>query len=162
MIESIGEKICLASHIEEQLRACEDENEKAELKQILNKTLYLRRKEMSDLLELGEKPDPKYHCQFKHALSSFMKDVEIYEATLTQSDLERSIESANLFAMVCSKYLGMEFEVCSRCLHEKFLLMEYEQKHESDTIEMNSGENENAIQGQGESETVLSRTIFTA
>lgn len=139
LIESIGEKICLASHVEEQLRACEDENEKTELEQILQKTLYLRRKQMSDLLEQGENPNPKYHCAFKHALGSFCRDIEVYEATYNEKDLERCIESADLFAMVCSKYLGMKFETCSRCLWDSMLVKQVEKTH-SDIINSNEEE----------------------
>ena len=135
-IESIGEKICLASHIEEQLRGCEDENEKLELIQILNTTLYLRREQMSNLLRRGDNPNPMYHCAFKHALGGFMKDVEIYEATGKEGDLERCKNSADLLAMVCSKYLGMEFETCARCLADRILTKQVE-REQSAKIEVN-------------------------
>ena len=127
MVESIGEKICLTSHIQEMLRAS-DEFEDTELKEILEKTLELRRAEMSDLLDKGENPDPRYHCAFKHALGSFMRDVEIYEATSNEKDLARTKESANLLAMVMSKYLGMEFENCARCLWDRLLVQQKEKE----------------------------------
>lgn len=125
LIESIGEKICLTSHIEEQLRA-ENDND---LKVMLEKVLALRREEMSDLLSKAENPDPRYHCQFKHALGSFMRDVEVYEATMDEKDLQRTIESADLLAMVTSKYLGMEFETCARCLWDRMLVQQVEKEH---------------------------------
>ena len=128
MIESIGEKINLCSHLNEQIRASENETEKQELKQALEKALYLRRKQMSDLLSRVDNPNPLYHCSFKHALGSFLKDVEVWEATLKEEDFENMKESSDLFAMVCSKYVGMDFETCARCLADKFLVLEHDQK----------------------------------
>ena len=126
MIESIGEKICLTSHIEEKLRACEDEEEKVQLKQMLDSVLELRRKQMSLLLENAERPDPTYHCIVKHAIGSWWRDVEVWEASNDEKDLEKTIESADLLAMCLSKYLGLEFEVCSRCLWDTMLVKQVE------------------------------------
>ena len=126
MIESIGEKICLTSHIEEKLRACEDEEEKAQLKQMLDSVLELRRKQMSLLLENAEQPDPTYHCIVKHAIGSWWRDIEVWEASNDEKDLEKTIESADLLAMCLSKYLGLEFEVCSRCLWDTMLVKQVE------------------------------------
>ena len=142
MMESIGEKICLTSHLEEQIRGSDDDNEVLELKKILDKTLELRRQEMSDLLDKAENPNPKYHCAFKHALGSFMRDVEVFEATGDGRDARRTIESADLLAMVMSKYLGMEFETCARCLWDR-MLVEQVEKERSDILKANDKGDEN-------------------
>ena len=68
MMESIAEKIALTSHIEEKIRGSEDEEEIQRLKTLLDKTLTLRRKQMSRLLSKAENPNPFFWCQFKHAL----------------------------------------------------------------------------------------------
>lgn len=136
LIESIGEKVCLTSHIEEKLRACEDDNEKEQLKRMLNKTLELRRKQMSLLLENAEQPDPTYHCIVKHAIGSWWRDIEVWEASGQTKDFEKTIESADLLAMCLSKYLGMEFEVCARCLWDTMLVKQVE-KERSDILEIN-------------------------
>ena len=140
LIESIGEKINLCSHINEQLRGCEDEQEKAELKEILKQALLLRRQEMSRLLEDAEHPNPLYHCSVKHALGSFLKDVEVYEATLNEKDLEMATQSANLFAMVLSKYLGMEFEKCARCVFDRLLVEQVEKERSAIMKEKHKGD----------------------
>ena len=127
MMESIAEKIALASHIEEKLRATQDKEEEANLKIELERVLDLRRKQMSRLLAKSENPNPLFWCQFKHALGSFIRDCEVYEATKEDEDLEIAKESSNVLAMSTSQFLGMEFEVCARCLADKLLVKQVEE-----------------------------------
>lgn len=125
LIHSIGEKTALADHIEELIIADEDVEDN---KVILENVLKLRREQMSYLLEQGEKPNPKYHCAFKHAVKQFTLDTEVYEATLDETSLEQLKVSANILAMVTSKYLGLEFELCSRCLWDTILVKQIEKQ----------------------------------
>ncbi len=136
LISSICDGIALTDHLEELLKEELDE----ETKQILEKNLYLRRKQMSRLLELADSPNPKFHCCVKHCLGAWFKQQEVWEATLDEKDYELAKELGDLCAMCLSKYLGLEFETCQRCLYEKILLKEYEQKHASGTIKTNKGE----------------------
>lgn len=136
LIESIGEKICLTSHLEEKIRATEDQNEKENLEKVLEKVIWLRRKQMNLLLENGENPNPTYWCQFKHALGSFMRDVEVYEATGSEESFELMKISSDILAMNTSLFLGMEFEVCARCLADKLLVKQVE-KERSDILKSN-------------------------
>ena len=125
LIHSIGEKLTLADHLEEELLG-ENENQE-DLKAILAEVLNLRREQMSDLLSKGIKPNPHFHCAMKHAIKSFVLDSEVYEATLTDEDFENLKKSADILAMVASKYLGMdEMTTCSRCFADMLLVKEHD------------------------------------
>lgn len=142
MMESIAEKIALTSHIEEKLRGSEDEEEIQRLKTLLDKTLTLRRKQMSRLLSKAENPNPFFWCQFKHALGAFMRDCEVYEATGEDSDLEIAKESADILAMNTSLFLGMEFTTCARCLADKLLVKQVEEKTNTKSVILETNEGE--------------------
>lgn len=142
MMESIAEKIALTSHIEEKLRGSEDEEEIQRLKTLLDKTLTLRRKQMSRLLSKAENPNPFFWCQFKHALGAFMRDCEVYEATGEDLDLEIAKESADNLAMNTSLFLGMEFETCARCLADKLLVKQVEEKTNTKSVILETNEGE--------------------
>ena len=142
MMESIAEKIALASHIEEKLRGTEDAEEEANLKTELERVLQLRRHQMSRLLAKSDNPNPLYWCQFKHALGSFIRDCEVYEATKEEEDLKIAKESSDILAMCTSQFLGMEFENCARCLADKLLVKQVEEatKTHSAILKTNEGE----------------------
>lgn len=131
LIESISENIALAGHIEELLREEKDE----ETQQILEQALNLRRRQMSRLLELGANPNPKFHCVVKHSLGAWWRQVEVWEASLNGKDFELAKEMGDLTAMCLSKYLGLEFEVCQRCLWDR-MLVEQMEKERSDIINL--------------------------
>ena len=122
LVESIGEDITLTSHLEEKLRASEDKEEIENLKQMLSKVLTLRREKMSVLLEQGENPNPMYHCVAKHAIGSFWRQMEVWEATQNEEDLERLKKNGEILAMALSLYLGLEFQTCERCLGDLLLV----------------------------------------
>ena len=140
LIESIGEKIALCSHIEEKLRYSEDEAEKAGLEKLLQKVLALRREQMNYLLEQAENPDPTYWCQFKHSVGAWERDVEVYEATKDSADLERLKKSSDILAMSVSLFLGMEFEECARCLADKLLVEQYDRVTKTQSAILNSND----------------------
>ena len=142
LIESIGEKIALTSHIEEKLRASENEEEAKHLTQMLEKTLDLRRRQMSRLLEKAENPNPLYWCQFKHALGSFIRDCEVYEATKDETDFLLAKESADILAMNISLFLGMGFQTCARCLADKLLVKQVEERTNTRYAKINSNKGE--------------------
>lgn len=125
---SIGEKTAKCSHLIEKIINCEDEEDLKNLQLRLEKTLLVRRKQMSYVLGKAEKPNPEEWCDFKHSLESFTHDREMYEATLDKEALEILKMSAEVLAMDISSVLGMDFEVCARCLNEKLLLKQYEEK----------------------------------
>lgn len=129
LIESIGEDIALTSHIEEKLRTSEDEKEIGNLKKMLQKVLALRREKMECLLEQGGNPNPLYWCIAKHAIGSFWRQMEVWENTQEDSDLERLKKNGELLAMALSLFLGMEFKVCERCLHDLWLSKEIEKNN---------------------------------
>lgn len=131
LIESICENIALAGHLEE---ISKDDDESA--KEILKKALTLRREQMSRLLEMADMPNPKYHCAVKHALGAWWRQQEVYEATLDDEDYRLARELGDLSAMCLSKYLGMEFEVCQRCLFDRMLVKQVEKEH-SDILKLN-------------------------
>lgn len=126
MIESIGEKTAIASHIREKIEAGKDVEKN---QQMLKAVLALRRKQMSRLLESAEKADPEYWCDFKHAVKSWVNDSEVYEATLNEKDLELMIGSSEILAMAISCFMGMKFETCARCIFDEFLVKQYEEQH---------------------------------
>lgn len=118
LIESIAEDIALTSHIEEKLVASEDEQEIDNLKLMLKEVLGLRREKMSYLLSQGEKPNPMYWCLAKHSLGSYFRQMEVWEATGSEEDLERLKKNGKILAMSLSLFLGLEFQTCQRCLGE--------------------------------------------
>jgi len=121
LIHSIGEKTALVDHLEEKI----DNN--PELQDLIEKILVLRRKQMNQLLSLGENPNPEYWCAFKHAVKAWVMDCEVYEATLTEESKQNMIESSNILASMISLFLGMEFEDCARCLYDKLLVKQIKQ-----------------------------------
>lgn len=135
LISSICDGVAMTDHLEELLKEGLDD----ETKQILEKNLYLRRKQMSRLLELADNPNPKFHCIVKHALGAWYKQQEVWEATLNEKDYELAKELGDLSAMCLSKYLGLKFETCQRCLWDTLMVKEYEKTH-SDTLKVNEGE----------------------
>lgn len=126
LIHSIGEKTALVDHLEEKLP------DHPELKEVIEKLLVLRRGQMNQLLALGENPNPEYWCAFKHAVKAWTMDCEVYEATLDDESLDNMVKSADLLASMISLFLGMEFEVCSRCLYDKLLVKQLSEKGEKD------------------------------
>ena len=133
LIESIAEDIALTSHIEEKLVASEDEQETKNLKLMLEEVLKLRREKMSYLLSQGEKPNPMYHCQFKHSLGSYWRAMEVWEATQSEEDLERLKKSGKILAMNLSLYLGLEFQTCQRCLGELLMVKKFDKLEEKES-----------------------------
>ena len=116
LIQSIGEKAALTSHLEEHLIDGMD------VSKTLIEVLNLRRKQMKDLMELAEKPNPKYWCDFKHAVKAFTLDTEVYEAEQNETNLENMKRSADILAGVTSLFLGLEFASCARCLYDQLLI----------------------------------------
>ena len=116
LIQSIGEKAALTSHLEEHLIDGMD------VSKILVEVLSLRRKQMKDLMELAEKPNPKYWCDFKHAVKAFTLDTEVYEAEQNETNFENMKRSADILAGVTSLFLGLEFASCARCLYDQLLI----------------------------------------
>ena len=139
MIESIGEKIALTSHIEEKIRSTDDEQEKKNLEKVICQVTDLRREQMNQLLMEAENPNPTYWCQFKHSVGSFIRDVELYVATKSDESFNIMKKSADILAMNTSLFLGMEFEVCARCLADKLLVKQVE-KERSDILKSNEKE----------------------
>lgn len=136
MIDSIGEKTALASHIREKILSKIDvENNKVMLKKVLE----ARRKQMSRLLNEAERADPHYWCDFKHSVKSWTQDAEVYEATLDERDLEILNDSSEILAMEISSFLGMEFESCAACVFDRLLVHQVE-KQRFATIEENEGD----------------------
>lgn len=121
LIHSIGEKTALADHLEEKVDK-DDFDEK-----LIQRILDLRRKQMNQLLSLGEKPNPEYWCAFKHSVKAWVMDCEVYEATMTEESKQNMIESSNILASMISLFLGMEFEDCARCLYDKLLVKQIKQ-----------------------------------
>ena len=116
LMQSIGEKAALTSHLEEHLIDGMD------VSKVLAEVLSLRRKQIKDLMQLAEKPNPKYWCDFKHAVKAFTLDTEVYEAEQNETNLENMKRSADILAGVTSLFLGLEFASCARCLYDQLLI----------------------------------------
>ena len=121
LIRAIGEKTAQVDHLEEKLFSDKD-YDKEGLKQLIEKLLGLRRRQMDLLLRNGEHPNPDFWCDFKHAVKSFTHDVEVYEANLTDETYELMEMSADVLAGTISLFLGMEFATCARCLNDMLLM----------------------------------------
>ena len=128
LIHSISEKTALVDHLEEKL----DKNEpNKELEGLIKRILDLRRSQMNQLLECGQNPNPEYWCAFKHAVTMFKQDTEVYEATFSDESRKNMIKSADILASMISLFLGMEFETCARCLYDKMLVEQIESSNQS-------------------------------
>ena len=123
LIESIGEKTALASHVREKIQGGKDVEQN---RQILTKVLELRREQMSFLLSEAEKADPEYWCDFKHAVKAWTQDSEVYEAQPNERTESMLKESSEILAMEISSLLGMEFETCARCVFDRLLVQHYD------------------------------------
>lgn len=139
VIESIGEKTALASHIREKIQGEKDVEQN---RQILNKVLELRREQMNYLLSEAEKANPDYWCDFKHAVKSWTQDGEIYEAQPNEQTEQMLKKSSEILAMEISSLLGMEFETCARCVFDRLLVQHY------DKIKSNNKGDENVNQNK--------------
>lgn len=126
LIKAIGEKTALVDHLEEKLCSGEEYDTKA-IEEIIRQTLGLRRSQMDLLLRNGVKPNPHFWCEFKHAVKSFTEDCESYEARLDDETRENMKKSSNILAGITSLFLGMEFEICSRCLYDMMLMEQLEE-----------------------------------
>lgn len=135
LLESIGDDIALTAHLEEKLRGTDDEKERLELEQMISKALTLRREKMNLLLENGESPNPLAWCDVKHALGGYVRMVEVYEANQNPRTLGLMRDSADVFAMALSRFLGMEFEVCARCLADRLLVKQIENDNKNGDLE---------------------------
>lgn len=121
LIKAIGEKTAMVDHLEEKL--CSDKQYDMEsITQIITTVMELRREQMDILLQHGEKPNPDFWCEFKHAVKSFTQDTEVYEATMNEESLNNLKKSADILAGITSLFLGMEFATCSRCLYDMMLI----------------------------------------
>lgn len=137
LIESISENIALAGHLEE---ISKDADAPDDLKETLKTALTIRRKQMSRLLEMSDNPNPKYHCAVKHALGAWWRQQEVYEATMNEKDFDLAKELGDLSAMCLSRYLGLEFQSCQRCMFDLLMVKEHEKQQ---FAKIKSKENEN-------------------
>lgn len=120
LIESIGEKTALADHIRKKLESGKYDSDA--LRGLFAEVLGIRRAQMDQLLRNAESPNPDYWCDFKHAVKSYTKDAEVYEANLDEESFETMKKSADILAGVTSLFLGMEFATCAACLWDKMLV----------------------------------------
>lgn len=142
-IHSIGEKTALCDHLEEVIE------EEPQVEEVLKKTLELRRKQMQDVADKSEKSNPRFWCAFKHAAKAFTLDSEVYEATLSEEAKSNMIESGDILASLMSLFLGMDFEVCARCVYDRLLLNQVADKASKEG-EDGRVENENSDNGGSE------------
>ena len=61
--------------------------------------------------------------------------VEVYEANQNPRTLGLMRDSADVFAMALSRFLGMEFEVCARCLADRLLVKQIENDNKNGDLE---------------------------
>lgn len=122
LIHSISEKTALVDHLEEKLEI----EKNPQLEDIITRLLTLRREQMNQLLENSSNPNPDFWCAFKHAVTSFKQDTEVYEANLDDVSRKNMIKSADILASIISLLTGMEFETCARCLYDKMLVEQLE------------------------------------
>lgn len=125
LIGAIGEKTALVDHLEEKLCSDKEYNIEA-IQEIIRQTLGLRREQMDILLQNGMRPNPDFWCDFKHAVKSWVKDTEVYEANLSEVALQQMKASGDILAGITSLFLGMKFETCSRCLYDMMLMKQLE------------------------------------
>lgn len=133
-IHSIGEKTALCDHLEELI------DDYPEAGEVLQNVLNLRRKQMQHIADQNENSNPKFWCAFKHAVKAFTLDSEVYEAVMDEETKQNMIESGDILASLISLFLGMDFETCARCVHDRLLLNQVQEGNRE------SRDNENSDQ----------------
>lgn len=113
LIHSIGEKCAMCDHLEELGTP--------EADKLLKEVLKARRGEQQLLADSVEDPNLEYWCVFKHAAKSFTLASEAYEANPSAKTKGNMVVSADILAGATSLFLGLEFKVCARCLHDALL-----------------------------------------
>ena len=127
LIDAIGEKTALVDHLEK--KQLSGNYDAQALKALIGDILGLRRSQMDTLLRNGHDPDPDYWCDFKHAVKSYTKDAEVYEANLDDESFEHMKKSADILAGVTSLFLGMEFAICATCLWDRMLVDQLDEEN---------------------------------
>lgn len=130
LIDTIGEKTALADHIRKKLES--DKYDSDALRDLFAEVLGIRRAQMNQLLRKAESPNPDYWCDFKHAVKSYTKDVEVYEANLDDESFKIMKKSADILAGITSLFLGTEFAPCAACLWDKMLVNQLLEKKEKE------------------------------
>lgn len=133
LVTSIGEDLANTSHLHEVLYSlnkdvneADDSMDKDELlklqlrrddtEELLKMTLANRRAKMNYLKSQAEDYDKLMWCSLKHSILAWGTSVEVWEATFSDDAHKLMMNSTNIMAGVLSMFLGMELEVCQRCL----------------------------------------------
>lgn len=114
LAHSIGEKLALCDHLAEKL-------DDKDAKELYNKVLQERRNEMRLLVKYAPNPNTEWWCGFKHALKSWVLAMEVYDNLPSEEMFNVAQYNADILAGIMSKFLGVEFKICERCLNDLLL-----------------------------------------
>ena len=127
-VELIANQIAISSHCQELINEYMSDYELEqtdELKQkiidqqnLLSQSVTMRRMVMENLLETFESSDKNLRCTFKHAVASYMFATECAHAAtaICRGDIQRRAYLQMI--QVLSMFLGVEVQVCGRCLQD--------------------------------------------
>jgi tRNA(Glu) U13 pseudouridine synthase TruD len=127
-VELIANQIAIGSHCQELINEYMSDYEleqTEELKQkitnqqsLLSQSITMRRMVMENLLEIFESSDKELRCTFKHAVASYMFATECAQAatSICRGDIQR--RAYLQMVQVLSMFLGVEVQVCGRCLQD--------------------------------------------
>jgi tRNA(Glu) U13 pseudouridine synthase TruD len=127
-VELIANQIAIGSHCQELINEYMSDYELEqtdELRQkiidqqnLLSQSITMRRMVMENLLETFESSDKNLRCTFKHAVASYMFATECAQAAtaICRGDIQRRAYLQMI--QVLSMFLGVEVQVCGRCLQD--------------------------------------------
>lgn len=130
-VELIANQIAISSHCQElinEFMSDYDLEPTEELKQkiidqqsILSQSITMRRMVMENLLETFESSDKNLRCTFKHAVASYMFATECAHAmtAICREDIQQRAYLQMI--QILSMFLGIEPQLCGRCLQDILL-----------------------------------------
>lgn len=125
LVNSIANDLALTNHLHEafygaykdSLEGIDGAPERViNYQKLMDMTLENRRNKMNILKEAAENYDSKMWCPLKHAIESYMESMEVWQANSTKETFYAMIKSTDILSGVLSLFLGMELEICARCL----------------------------------------------
>ena len=128
LVNSIANDLALTNHLHEAFYAAykdaEDGIEGASDKiinyrKLMDMTLTNRRNKMNILKGQADSYDKHMWCPLKHAIESYMESMEVWQAHESKETFDAMITSTDILSGVLSLFLGMELEICGRCLSDQ-------------------------------------------
>jgi len=139
LVNAISNDLSITNHLHEALYGVEaniselDPDDPIEVREELERlrdgylklikmSLETRRSKMAYLKDNAVIYNKMMWCPLKHAIESYMETMEVWQATMSDESYKHMMESTSILSGVLSMFLGVELEVCARCLADSLAL----------------------------------------